>query len=166
MDLILNTLNGTLENVKVEWCQDTVVGLVAIKEDQIISDNTFIELPAIPLLDEEDANIFCGKTKKIKDRVWAIGDRVLGVVAKAPTIEKAFAKMETTIAQMDFEENILLEFHKYRKKIEIFAIKRQHRENIKKILKEIETKDMNGESRDVHILETIVMWWKIIYHFT
>ncbi|WP_372367753.1 phosphoribosylamine--glycine ligase [Candidatus Uabimicrobium sp. HlEnr_7] len=107
VDLVLHTLNGTLENLNVEWCTKSVAGLVAVKDNQIKSTGGYVKLPSFPIDEDEHTKVFCGKTKRMRDNVWGTGERILGLVSTGKTVNHAYKNMEESVSYIDLKEDIV-----------------------------------------------------------
>ncbi len=103
VDIMLASINGTLDRVKVDWSGDACAGVVLAsggypgeyRAGQVISISDRLE---------QDVNIFYAGAKKRADgRIVTDGGRVLTVAATGKTLKDAGEKVYRNIPHINFE---------------------------------------------------------------
>ena len=103
VDIMLASINGTLDRVKVDWSGDACAGVVLAsggypgeyRAGQVISISDQLE---------QDVNIFYAGAKKRADgRIVTDGGRVLTVAATGKTLKNAGEKVYRNIPHISFE---------------------------------------------------------------
>ncbi|MBF0407938.1 MAG: phosphoribosylamine--glycine ligase [Candidatus Riflebacteria bacterium] len=82
-------LNGTLDQIKIETYNSCFLGVVLASKGYPDRKSPEAEITGLDKIHENDALIFHSATKKIENRFYAHGGRILTVVGKGNTIEKA-----------------------------------------------------------------------------
>jgi len=102
VDIMLAVNNNKLGNLKVEWSQDSCVGVVMASGGYPGSYKTGFPISGLDDLDK-DVIVFHAGTRLEGKKVVTSGGRVLAVVAMAKTIAEAREKVYNNISRIKFE---------------------------------------------------------------
>jgi phosphoribosylamine--glycine ligase len=102
VDILLATLNGTLDQVNMEWSDDACVGVVLASEGYPGGYKTGFAITGLESVDA-DVLVFHAGTRNEGDRVITAGGRVLTVVATGRTIAEARAKVYLNLPRIRFQ---------------------------------------------------------------
>ncbi|MFC1932345.1 phosphoribosylamine--glycine ligase [Chloroflexota bacterium] len=104
VDILLAVINGNLDQVNVEWSEDTCVGVVMASAGYPGSYETGFPITGLDSLDK-DIMVFHAGTKIGSEpgQVLTNGGRVLTVVAMGKTIAEAREKVYNNISRIQFE---------------------------------------------------------------
>ncbi|MBI3931564.1 MAG: phosphoribosylamine--glycine ligase [Chloroflexi bacterium] len=104
VDILLAVINGSLDQIDVEWSEDACVGVVMASGGYPGSYKTGFPITGLDSLDK-DIMVFHAGTKVGAEpgQVLTSGGRVLSVVATASTLAEAREKVYANIARIHFE---------------------------------------------------------------
>jgi phosphoribosylamine---glycine ligase len=103
MDIILGVLNGNLETVKAVWNSDPCVAVVIASGGYPGSYRTGLPVSGLDQVDKDILVFHAGTKINEKGQIVTNGGRVFTIVASAPTIEEARAKIYANISRIKFE---------------------------------------------------------------
>jgi phosphoribosylamine--glycine ligase len=101
-DILLAVVNSTLDQIRVEWSDETCVGVVMASQGYPGSYKTGFPITGLERLDPEVV-VFHAGTKREGEQAVTAGGRVLTVVATGSTIAEARAKVYSNIPRIHFE---------------------------------------------------------------
>ncbi|MBA7678658.1 Phosphoribosylamine--glycine ligase [subsurface metagenome] len=104
LDIMLAVINGNLDQIKVEWNEDSCVGVVMASAGYPGSYKTGLPITGLDNLDK-DIMVFHAGTKVGSEpgQILTSGGRVLTVVATGSTIAEAREKVYNNISQIHFD---------------------------------------------------------------
>jgi phosphoribosylamine--glycine ligase len=102
VDIMLATVHGTLDRVKIEWSRESCVGVVMASAGYPGSYQTGFPITGLDKLDK-DVPVFHAGTRLNQGRVETAGGRVLAVVATGRTIAEARSRVYMNIPCIRFE---------------------------------------------------------------
>jgi len=104
VDIVLNVINGNLDQINIEWSEDACVGVVMASAGYPGSYKTGFPITGLDELDK-DILVFHAGTKigNKPGQVLTDGGRVLTVVATGKTIAEAREKVYNDISRIHFE---------------------------------------------------------------
>jgi phosphoribosylamine--glycine ligase len=103
LDIMLATVNGTLNRIKIEWSGDACVGVVMASGGYPGSYQTGFPISGLDGLDKDILVFHAGTKVGEGGQVLTNGGRVLAVVATGKTIEEARGKVYNNISRISFE---------------------------------------------------------------
>jgi phosphoribosylamine--glycine ligase len=101
-DILLAVVNGTLDQIKVEWSDEACVGVVMASRGYPGSYETGFTITGLDWIDPEII-VFHAGTKLEGGQPVTAGGRVLAVVATGSTIAEARAKVYLNVPRIHFE---------------------------------------------------------------
>lgn len=102
VDILLAVVNGTLDQIKVEWSDEACVGVVMASAGYPGSYETGFPITGLDRIDP-DILVFHAGTKMEGRQMVTAGGRVLTVVATGETIAQARAKVYLNLPRIHFE---------------------------------------------------------------
>ena len=102
VDIMLATIDGCLDQIEIEWSDESCVGVVMASGGYPGSYNTGFTISGLSDLDS-DAMVFHAGTKEDGGKVRTSGGRVLTVVATSETVADAQAKAYRNVQHIRFE---------------------------------------------------------------
>jgi len=103
VDIMLAVINGTLDQVEVEWTEDACVGVVMASAGYPGSYKTGFPISGLDNLDKDVTVFHAGTKLGAKNEVLTNGGRVLTVVALGKTLAEAREKVYANISRIHFE---------------------------------------------------------------
>jgi phosphoribosylamine--glycine ligase len=102
VDILLATLNGTLERINIEWSDEAYVGVVLASEGYPGGYKTGFPITGLEGIDA-DVLVFHAGTEREGSQVVTAGGRVLTVVASGRTIAEARSKVYLNLPRIRFQ---------------------------------------------------------------
>ena len=102
LNLILSAFNGNLADFKMDFSTDYFVNVVLASQGYPQKYETGFEITGLENLDK-DTLIFHAGTKRENGKLYTNGGRVLSVVAKDASLEKAIKKVYSEVDKIKFE---------------------------------------------------------------
>ena len=103
VEIILSCIDGTLEDQKISWSNDSAVCVVLASKGYTQKFEKGFEIDGLNKAKSLDTLIFHAGTKKVDDKILTNGGRVLGVVAKSENIKSAVDKAYKAAEVIHFE---------------------------------------------------------------
>jgi phosphoribosylamine--glycine ligase len=103
VDIMLAVIDGTLEQIEIEWSQDACVGVVMASGGYPASYRTGFAISGLNELDKDVLVFHAGTKIGPGGEIVTSGGRVLTVVATGRTIAEAREKVYHNIARLHFE---------------------------------------------------------------
>ena len=103
VDIMLACIDGTLDTMKINWSNDSVVCVVLTSGGYPQSYKKGFEIDGINKAKALDTLVIHAGTKKVDDKLLTSGGRVLGVVAKAENIRAAVDKAYKGVEVIHFD---------------------------------------------------------------
>jgi phosphoribosylamine--glycine ligase len=103
LDILLAVIEGNLNQIDVEWSQDSCVGVVMASAGYPGSYKTGFSISGLDRLDKEILVFHAGTTLDSEGQVMTKGGRVLTVVATGSTITEAREKVYSNLPRIHFE---------------------------------------------------------------
>ena len=102
VDIILATINGSLDQMRIEWSSQACVGVVMASAGYPGAYQTGFPISGLDELDD-DILIFHAGTKLGQGQVYTDGGRVLTVVASGETLAQARERVYLNLPRIHFE---------------------------------------------------------------
>lgn len=102
VDIILATINGSLDQMRIEWSSQACVGVVMASAGYPGAYQTGFPISGLDELDD-DILIFHAGTKLGQGQVYTDGGRVLTVVASGETLVQARERVYLNLPRIHFE---------------------------------------------------------------
>ena len=103
MPALLATVDGTLDQIKLDWTNETALTVVMAAKGYPAHPETGTEIKGLEAaLATEGVEIFHAGTKRVDGRLIASGGRVLNVTARANTVKEAKSRAYAAIAKLDW----------------------------------------------------------------
>lgn len=118
VEIIEAILAGKLKDISIEWHEDAAVCVVMVAGGYPGKYGKGAEILGLSGLDDENTTVFHAGTASKEEKVVTSGGRVLGVTAKAKTIEDAIKVAYTGVEKISFDNAF------YRKDIGYRALNR------------------------------------------